>query len=253
MDENRPGYYAIIPADVRYDPEIPPNAKLLYGEISSLIGPEGFCYASNQYFAEIYGFTQTTVSKLVAKLEKAGYIKRELEKDNSGQVVRRRLYLSVSMPDVQPLVNFDNTSPQNSQGGIVQKDKYTNIDDNIYIGDAPKRGKSVPLSDTEMQSLFVEWIKKAAAEDWTAQAKNEVYIALCGFYAPRENKKQEPARTKAGFTALANRLVRFSDGSHTAMIDLLELATSAGWKSVYEPKGKGGNKPPENRRDVEWI
>ena len=40
MDDVRPGYYAIIPADVRYDDGIPPNAKLLYGEISALIGDD---------------------------------------------------------------------------------------------------------------------------------------------------------------------------------------------------------------------
>ena len=44
MDDIRPGYYAIIPADVRYDDGIPPNAKLLYGEISALIGKDGFCF-----------------------------------------------------------------------------------------------------------------------------------------------------------------------------------------------------------------
>lgn len=54
MDENRPGYYAVIPADVRYDDQIPANAKLLYGEISALIGADGFCYASNSYFMKIY-------------------------------------------------------------------------------------------------------------------------------------------------------------------------------------------------------
>ena len=54
MEERKPGYYAIIPSDVRYDDSIPPNAKLLYGEISALIGAEGYCFASNDYFAELY-------------------------------------------------------------------------------------------------------------------------------------------------------------------------------------------------------
>ena len=120
MDDVRPGYYAVIPADVRYDDRIPANAKLLYGEISALIGKDGFCFATNQYFADIYGCTPVTVARLVSKLEEAGYIKRELEKDKSGQVARRKLYLTVSLPDVQPLNNFDNT-PNKIVGRVLTK------------------------------------------------------------------------------------------------------------------------------------
>ena len=77
MDDIRPGYYAIIPADVRYDDSIPPNAKLLYGEISALIGKDGYCYASNKYFSDVYGFAPETIARLVSRLEEAGYIRRE--------------------------------------------------------------------------------------------------------------------------------------------------------------------------------
>lgn len=133
MEERKPGYYAIIPADVRYDDRIPANAKLLYGEISALIGADGFCFASNQYFADVYGCTPVTVARLISKLEENGYIKRELVRDNTGQIVQRKLYLSVSMPEIQPLNNFDNTPQQNCGEGINKnvKDTNTSITNNI--------------------------------------------------------------------------------------------------------------------------
>ena len=53
MEEIKQGYYAIIPANVRYDKDISPNAKLLYGEITALCNQKGFCWASNQYFSNL--------------------------------------------------------------------------------------------------------------------------------------------------------------------------------------------------------
>lgn len=127
MDEVRPGYYAIIPADVRYDDQIPANAKLLYGEISALIGAEGYCYASNQYFAGLYGMAEETIARLVTKLEKAGYIKRVLERDRVGQVSRRKLYLSVSMPEIHPVDEKINLDGQKNQVVLDEKVKDTNL------------------------------------------------------------------------------------------------------------------------------
>ena len=255
MDEfDRPGYYAIIPANVRYDDNIPANAKLLYGEISALIGVEGFCYAANAYFMRIYGWSDPTVTRLITNLEKAGYIKRELERDATGQVTKRKIYLTVSMPQIQPPINFDTTSHQYCGEGTIKNDGYTNTSNTVSIEPAPKRPKSVPLSDTEMDGLFVDWIKGTADEDWTPEAKNALYLALKGFYAPRENKKQEPAHTTAGFTALGNRLKGYSGGNPAAMVEMLEQATISGWKSVYEPKNSRKSTPPTRKEvDKKWI
>lgn len=252
MDERKPGYYAIIPADVRYDDRIPANAKLLYGEISALIGADGYCFASNQYFAEVYGCTPVTVARLISKLEDAGYIKREMVRDASGQIVQRKLFLSVSMPDIQPLNNFDNTPPQNCGEGINKNVKDTNTSI-TNIEKENKKEKAKALTDEQLHALFVPWITDVS-EDWNRDEKNQVYFALVGFYESRENKKQQPARTKAAFTALSNRLGRYSEGNPAVMVDMLERATTAGWKSVF-PLGSDkvlAEKPSEGRKR-KWL
>ena len=53
IEENIINYYAIIPSTVRYDPDLKPSEKLLYGEITSLTNKMGYCFATNKYFADL--------------------------------------------------------------------------------------------------------------------------------------------------------------------------------------------------------
>lgn len=75
--KNEPSYYAVIPADVRYS-NIPPNAKLLYGEITALCSKIGYCWATNAYFSELYKVSPKTVSEWVSALKKEGFIDVEI-------------------------------------------------------------------------------------------------------------------------------------------------------------------------------
>lgn len=70
----QPNYYAIIPANVRYDIELTPNAKLLYGEITALCDKEGYCWATNEYFAKLYQTSDKTITRNLKQLENKGYI-----------------------------------------------------------------------------------------------------------------------------------------------------------------------------------
>ena len=104
MEEQQKAYYAIIPAEVRYDKDLPPNAKLLYGEITALCNDKGYCWASNQYFADLYHSSISAVQKWISALVKKGYINLELVyKEGTKQVLQRKLYIT-------PGVNIYTTS-----------------------------------------------------------------------------------------------------------------------------------------------
>ena len=248
-----PAYYAIIPADVRYDDQLPPNAKLLYGEISALIGADGYCFAGNQYFADIYKSTPKSIQRLITKLEDAGYIQRVLERDASGKVLRRKLYLAVSAPRIQPGDNFVPTPVQDCPEGGDKNVPYTNTSiTNIEKENKKKKSRKLPqLTEEEIRTRLTQWIVSISGDDWTADTKNGLYLALVGFYEPR-GTKSDPGRTQAALTALTNRLMRYSKGDPAVMVDMLERATSAGWRSVY-PIGGDRQTPPEPRKDEVWL
>lgn len=86
-------YYAIIPADIRYDSELSANAKLLYGEITALANEKGYCWASNNYFADLYKVTKKSISNWLTQLESKGYIKRTVITDGK-EIKERRIYIS---------------------------------------------------------------------------------------------------------------------------------------------------------------
>ena len=92
--QNHKGYFAIIPAIVRYDNQLNGNAKLLYGELTALANEKGYCWATNQYFAELYGVSRRTISGWISSLEKQKYIKTQLNyKLNSKEVANRYIFI----------------------------------------------------------------------------------------------------------------------------------------------------------------
>ena len=73
----KPNYYAILSAEVRYDNRLRPNVKLLYAEITALCNMNRQCFASNRYFSELYGKSKGSISGWINELVKYGYISTE--------------------------------------------------------------------------------------------------------------------------------------------------------------------------------
>lgn len=97
-------YYAIIPANVRYDKELRPNSKLLYGEITALCNEKGYCWASNSYFAELYKVSKETISRWISELVEKGYISTELiYKEGTNEIVNR--YIRINHEPIDKNVN----------------------------------------------------------------------------------------------------------------------------------------------------
>jgi hypothetical protein len=81
----------VLRGNIRYDKHIKANAKLLYGEITALANRKGYCWATDKYFAQLYGKSRNTVNLWIQALKKYGYISIDYayEKDSAKIAFRK--------------------------------------------------------------------------------------------------------------------------------------------------------------------
>ncbi|MBO7614769.1 MAG: helix-turn-helix domain-containing protein [Bacilli bacterium] len=95
MDNEKPNYYSILPATVRYDKDLTDKAKLLYSEITSLCNANGECWASNSYFAELYSTSTNNVSKLIKSLIDRKYLERKIFYKEGTKEIEKRVLIPI--------------------------------------------------------------------------------------------------------------------------------------------------------------
>ena len=112
--KEKPNYYAIIPAEVRYSKALIPNAKLLYAEITALCNMNGKCTASTEYFCRLYEVSRVSVQKWLKNLEDNNHIKRvNIYKQGSKEILTRVITL-VNTPSKQKFTDNTNINITNT-------------------------------------------------------------------------------------------------------------------------------------------
>ena len=175
MDQNqaqKPAYWAVLPAVVRYDPELPPSAKILYAEISALTDQRGFCFASNEYFQRLYGMSDRTVQRILKTLQERGLIRIQ---DGNGGAGRRKIYAGIN-----PLAdNPDGSEQEPRQKCRGNPDKNVgdiNIENNIPPTSPPggtraKTPRKEPSWKPERFAGFWNYYPKSAHKSKQAAIK----------------------------------------------------------------------------------
>jgi hypothetical protein len=152
---DKPSYYGIIPATIRYDSNLSNSQKIFFSEITALSNKDGYCWASNSYFAKLYNVDSSTISRWVKGLADNNYISVKYEKD--GKQVKKRIII----PRVDPMQGVLQKSQggiENMQGGYCKKRKGNSTSNNNTSknNSAPARNKS-PLSysveETDLASI----------------------------------------------------------------------------------------------------
>jgi len=133
MEENKPSYYAIIPANIRYDKRVPANAKLLYGEITALCNDKGYCWATNGYFAKLYGVSETSISKWIKALADGEYIYIQANQ-NTGN--NRHIYL-------REVFNQNSTPIEEKLKTPIEENLYTPIEEKLKQNNTSNNNKAI--------------------------------------------------------------------------------------------------------------
>lgn len=151
---NEPSYYAVIPANVRYDKNLTPRAILLYGEITSLCSKNGFCWASNQYFANLYGVSKVSVSKWISELENNGYIVTHIEYKEPSKEVDTR-YIAINNTPIKE--NLKGAIKENLIRAIKEnfKGNNTSMNTTSFKGGAGAKSPALfPEFDKNQKTMF---------------------------------------------------------------------------------------------------
>ena len=166
----KPSYFAILTADVRYDKTLKPLARLLYAEITALCNKEGYCWAGNQYFADLYEVDKNTVSGWIGQLKTRGYITVQLEyKEGTKQILHR--YIRINGEGIHKIIDTS-----------LQKDGYP-INEIIEVNKTINNTFNNTVNNKDYFSQFWDFYprkagKESARKAWEKLQPNEELMAL---------------------------------------------------------------------------
>lgn len=237
MSKEKPGYWAVLPATVRYDEKLPANAKLLYAELSALAQIDGYCWASNQHLGNLFGVDKKTISRLISILAERGYIRVDVERNETGQVVRRKVFTGIfTVTQMEENSASDKPAPSPQNYGDPSPQNYGAPSPQNCGGIKRKNNTSIehtPISPTKKYPKDVcEVMKEYCGNDI------ELIRAMEAFLDNRIEMKK-PVKTKRSAMLLVNKLTKLSGGDNALKVALLDEAILHDWLSVFPLKMDG--------------
>lgn len=222
---DNPGFYAILPASVRYDTRLKAAEKILFCEITALSDQNGYCHAQNGYFSRLYQVDERTIRRWIHSLEKLGYIRVEYEK--AGDAQQRRI-----VPGGMP----DRDGHQMSAPDKIVRPPRTEMS-------APP-GQNCPHNNTSINNTRDNNIRAGAREgldvlDEFAGEDRTLQDALHAFYDNRREIKKP--MTRRACVVLCTTLSKMVSDAKVKdrtgyMVAALNESIMHGWQGVFAPR-----------------
>ena len=177
--KDKPSYYSILTADVRYDEKLSASEKLLFSEITALSNKHGYCTAGNGYFSKLYNVSDRSVTRWIKHLKELGYLKYvPIYKKDSKEVDERRLY---------PLTNSKEPLDKNVYGGRQKcpRPLDKNVEDNITSINNINTNNDIKENSNKSNSnnkdnfdykKFIEWFNELSDKNFRNTETNRKLI-----------------------------------------------------------------------------
>ena len=154
MNKDKKNYYAVIPANVRYDKRLSPLTRLIYGEITALSNEKGYCFATNAYFANLYSMSNISISRCISELKEHNYI-RVVYDIKEKNVDKRKIYINNTenkkLENKESNKKLDNEKLENEE--LKNNEEITNIKENISI-EGYKENESINKNNNTNDNAF---------------------------------------------------------------------------------------------------
>ena len=227
-EEISKAYYAVIPANIRYDNDVPPNAKLLYGEITALCNQKGYCWATNDYFAQLYGCSKNSVSRWISILKDKGYVSVEIIYKEGSKEIKDRYIQICGYPIPK---NEDTPIPKNGEenntysfNNTVNKESKKDSFDTIIREYAKKF--ELPVYEATVD-LLREWLKV--------------------------RKAKRAAMTDRAIQMNIEKLDKVAQQSGMSVVDYLKEVICRGWAAFYVINNYKQDKPKRKEIVPQWC
>lgn len=204
--EEKPNYYSILTADVRYDKELKANEKLLFSEITALANKYGYCTASNGYLADLYDVKKTTVSHWLIHLKEKNYIRIEIERNDKKEIISRKIY-PVSTPIAQKSKG-NITSINNINSEVDKENKKDRFDYDKFIS----WFNEITGRSFSSKALFKKYINARLNEGFTKEDIAKVVTFKAGKWKDTEMKEYLRPNTLFALSHFDNYLQEAKEG-----------------------------------------
>lgn len=136
-------FYAVLESEVLFDKNLSCRQKILIAMISNMSNQKGYCWASNQYFADSLDVSSRAIRYDLEYLEEKKFIGRIIQLDSKGEESFRTLTVLNSNPAASSIVTTKKKT---------RKPTITSVEVPISFTD-PK--EQVKTSQTEIDLLWL--------------------------------------------------------------------------------------------------